>query len=362
LSDPLGRIGINMPKMTDDRNHSVFGRIASSVDVQPWLELTAIVSARYFFRDPFDELAIRQDPSSNRLTVSGTVETNFHGEAGDVLFELRPSVLLTWTRASFALIDDFGREIQNQSDDVLPTFRVGTAVAPLPWLALRGSVSSGFRIPDVIELFGNGGTFRANPDLVSERSIAYDAAVVTSGSAGILSGYASVGFFLTNIEDQIRFRRTSQFTLIAENIDEGRNLGVESEVRGAITDHFELIGEVTWTRTRDDATGNQIPGQPALVASVRPEAHTRKLSPQVSDLLLFVEVTHIGSSFADPTNLVVIQARNTMSVGIGALFFDSRLGLGFRVEDMFDVRGQDFLGFPLPGRSFSGRLSFNQRW
>jgi iron complex outermembrane receptor protein len=358
FSDPFGRIGNNAPKNTDDRNHTVFGRAATSVDVQRWLELTTVATGRYYTRRPFDELAVRQDADSDRLTFSGTVETNFHGKAGPVLMELRPSVLLTWTRANVAEVNDFGEEDSRSSRELLPTYRVAGAIAPIDWLSFRGSVSSGFRLPTVLELFGNQGVVQGNVGLIPEKSTGYDAAVTARGSIGVLSGYASVGFFLNNIENQIRFARTSQFTIVFQNIESGRNLGVETEVRVNITQYFALFGELTWTQTRDNATGNALPGQPELVAFVRPEVHSGELSKQVSDLLAFVEVLHLGDSFANPGNLAVIPARTPVSVGIGALFFESHLGLGFRVDDVADVRGQDLLGFPVPGRRFSGRLSF----
>ena len=362
FSDPFGRIGTNAPKLTDDRNHSVFGRVAAAVEVFHWLELTTIASARYYFRAPFDELATTQDPDSDRLTFSGTVETNFHAKVGDVLFELRPSVLLTWTRSALREVDDFGAAQSNESEDFFPTYRVGGAIAPLTWLSFRGSVSSGFRLPTVLELFGNQGVVVANPSLVPERSLSYDAAVTARGRTGILSGYASVGFFLNNLTDQIRFRRTSQFTIVFENIASGRTLGIEAEVRASLTEHFLLFGELTWTQARDNETGNQLPGQPELVAFVRPEAHSSELSDVVSDLLAFVEVSYIGDFFPSPGNLAVIPGWTTVSVGLGALLFRSHLGLGFRADDVFDARGQDLLGYPLPGRRFSGRVSVRHEW
>ncbi|MEM8609200.1 MAG: TonB-dependent receptor [Myxococcota bacterium] len=362
FSDPFGRVGTNAPKLTDDRNHSVFGRVAAAVDVQPWLELTTIASARYYLRAPFDELAPEQDPDSDRLTFSGTVETNFHGKLGNVLFELRPSVLLTWTRSMLREIDNSGAELANESKQFLPTYRVGAAIAPLSWLSFRGSVSSGFRLPTVLELFGNQGVVQSNPSLVPERSLSYDAAITARGRTGILHGYASVGFFLSNLTDQIRFRRTSQFTIIFENIDSGRARGIEAEVRAGLTEHFLLFGELTWTQARDNTTGTQLPGQPELVAFARPEAHSGELSDVVSDLLAFVEVYYIGNFFPNPGGLAVIPGWTTVSVGLGALLFQSHLGLGFRADDLFDVRGEDLLGYPLPGRRFSGRVSVRHEW
>ena len=348
-------------ELSDDRNHSVFGRVASEIEVQRWLALTAIASARYFFRNPEDALANVDERDSDRLTLSGTVETNFHGRIGDVLFELRPSVLLAWTRTSVQFTD-LGSQRENQSSAFLPTYRVGGAVAPLDWLSFRGSVSSGFRLPDILQLFGNRSTILPNPELLPEESLAYDAGITARGHRRLLSGYVAVGYFLRNVENQIRFRRTSQFTLIAENIDGGRSQGVEVELSGDVSPHFVVTGELTWTQARDDATGNQLPGQPELVAFVRPEGHTRALSESFSDLLVFAEVNHVGQSFADPANLIVIRARTTFAVGIGALFFDGRFGLGFRADDLFDVRGQDLLGFPLPGRRYSGRISYEHQW
>ncbi|MEM7437509.1 MAG: TonB-dependent receptor [Myxococcota bacterium] len=361
VDDRFAEIGTGGGELTDDRNQSIFGRIASEVEVQRWLVLTAIASARYFFRDPEDALANVAERDSDRLTFSGTLETLFRGRLGDVLFELRPSVLLSWTRTSVRFTD-LGTQDENRSAEFLPTYRVGGAVAPLEWLSFRGSVSSGFRLPDILQLFGNRSTILANPELVAEKSLAYDAGITVRGHGRVVSGYATVGYFLVNVEDQIRFRRTSQFTLIAENIDEGRSQGVEAELSGGISPHFLITGELTWTQARDQTTGNQLPGQPELVAFVRPEGHTLGLSEQVSDLLVFAEVNHIGQSFADPANLVVIQSRTTFAVGVGALFFEGKFGLGFRADDLFDVRGQDLLGFPLPGRRYSGRVSYEHHW
>jgi hypothetical protein len=42
--------------------------------------------------------------------------------------------------------------------------------------------------------------------------------------------------------------------------------------------------------------------------------------------------------------------------------FEGRLGMSFRVDDLADVRGQDLLGFPLPGRRYTGRLTVRHAW
>lgn len=361
--DELGEIGNGGPNVSDDKTHAFFGRFASSVLLARWFELTTIASARYQVFDPEDELTNAQTQASDRVTAAGTIETRFFGRAGPVALELRPSVRLSWTRAAVRQ-SILGGAIPPPapSSDFLPTYRVGAAIAPLDWLAFRGSVSSGYRLPSLLQLFGNRSTVVASPNLVPERSLSVDGAVTARGQKGIWSGYLSGGAFVSWVNDQIRFRRTAQSQIKYENIASGRSRGVEVEIRGAVTEHFVVLGDLTWTDAIDESTGNRLPGQPEWVAFVQPEAHSGELSKIVSDVTGFFRVLYIGKSYADPANLVELVARTELAAGVGVDMFERRLGLSFRVDDLLDVRGQDLLGYPLPGRRYTGRLSFRHAW
>lgn len=361
LTDELAELGNGGPRRTDDQTHAIFGRVAGTVAVLPWLEVTAIGSARYQAYDPRDDFSLSPDPASDRLSVAGTLETRFFGELGKVGLELRPSVRLGWTRASIRQGPLVG-PTPGQSSDFLPTYRVGGAISPLEWLAFRASVSNGNKLPSLLQLFGDRSTVVANVELVPERSVSYDGAVTAQGHSGVLSGYASVGAFLINIDDAIRFRRTSQFMLKAENINSARTRGVEVEFRGAVTQHFVFHGEMTWTQAVDNATNRWLPGQPEWVAFAQPEAHSGMLSKWVSDIVAFFQVSYIGKSFADPVNFVEIPARTVLATGAGVDLFEGQFALSARVDDLLDVRGFDLLGFPLPGRRFTGRLSYRYTW
>lgn len=363
FNDELGEIGNGGPRRTDDKTHAFFGRVASSVLPVRWFELTTIASARYQVFDPESELSTAPSLASDRVTAAGTVETRFFGQAGKVALELRPSVRLSWTRAEIRQSVLGGvAPPPAPSSDFLPSYRVGTAIAPLEWLAFRGSVSSGYRLPSLLQLFGNRATVVASPDLVPERSLAVDGAVTVRGQQGIWSGYLSAGAFVTWVDDMIRFRRTAQSQIKYENIASGRTRGVEIELRSGVTNHFVLLGDLTWTHASDDATGNQLPGQPKWVAFVQPEAHSGELSKMVSDITGFFRVLYVGKSYADPANLVELVSRTELATGVGVDMFERRLGLSFRVDDLLDVRGQDLLGYPLPGRRYTGRVSFRHGW
>lgn len=361
VDDELGELGRGGPRKTDDQTQAIFGRVAASVMATPWLEMTTIGTARYQAFVPDDALTSTSEPSSDRLTAAGVVETRFFGDVGKVGLELRPSVRLAWTRAAIREAPLVG-QAPGQSSAFLPTYRLGGAISPLEWLALRGSISSGYKLPSLLQLFGNRTNIEGNAALVQERSLAYDGAVTLRGHRGVLSGYGSVGAFLTHLDDAIRFRRTSPSTFRAENIGAATIRGVEIELRGGVTEHLILQGEVTWTQAIDEATGNQLPAQPEWVAFWQPEAHSGPLSKSLSDIMAFFQVSYIGKTYDDPANLIEVSDRTVLATGLGVALFEGRLGLSFRVDDILDVRGQDLVGYPLPGRRYTGRLSYRHAW
>jgi len=95
---------------------------------------------------------------------------------------------------------------------------------------------------------------------------------------------------------------------------------------------------------------------------VQPEAHSGTLSKWVSDIMAFFQVSYVGKTYDDPANLIEVRARTVLATGVGVDLFEGRLGLSFRVDDLLDARGQDLLGYPLPGRRYTGRLSYRHAW
>jgi len=69
LNDELAELGNGGPRRTDDQTHAIFGRVAGTVAVLPWFELTTIGSARYQAFDPQDDFLLSPDPASDRLAA-----------------------------------------------------------------------------------------------------------------------------------------------------------------------------------------------------------------------------------------------------------------------------------------------------
>jgi vitamin B12 transporter len=343
---------------TADWTLGAFARGALTYRAGEWLDLTAVANGRYDRFLPSNALDLTDLGTSERWIGSLTGEARLHGRTGDVRYQLRPSVLLGFSEGR-ATGQRFDLEIVNPQNQLLPTFRLGGALAPAPWLTFAASAATGVRMPTLLELFGNRSTLEPNIELRPETSRSYDVGVTVRSVHGELRGALEVRGFWLEVDDMIRHRRTAQNTAIAQNIAHGRSAGLEVGLGGSWGRHVHLDGSLTWVDTRDAHTDHALPLRPALVALLRPELRTGPLLDGVlQDLRLHLAFQHTGANFADPANFQSIGERTWFSAGLRV---DTSIGLSgsFVVRDLFDAAGDDLLGYPLPGRRWSVQLSYS---
>ena len=353
VSDPLQEIGLDRNE-NRDRFHEATTRVAGVAHVFEWLDATVIGSLRYLDFKPNNRLGMNL-PRSHRVGLGTTAELRAHGSVGDrhpVGLELRVSARLDHQRME-AVGTRHGHTTLDQSNETRPTFRAAGAVAPLPWMSFTASVASGTRFPTFLELFGNASTILPNASLSSEHSRSIDAGVVLRGRYGGVQGLLEARLFELRIEDIIRAVPTSQFTVVFQNEAQARNRGIEAGGRLIVHPHFQVAGSATIMETRT-AEGLELNWRPRLQAQLQPEFHSGSLNA-IADAVVFAGVLHRGSYFNDPANLVEVDGWTWLSAGFRV---DLRTGLSFActVRDLLDQRGQDFLGFPLPGRRFAIEL------
>jgi vitamin B12 transporter len=333
-----------------DTTLRLFGRAEGGVELADWLEITSIAGMRH------DGITREHDRAggsfSDRWTPSIAAEANFRFSVDEVHFSIRPSGRFAGAIAS---ID----ETSQSSSELLPTARLGLVIAPASFLAFSASAATGRRAPSMLELFGNRATLLENPSLEPEDSIGLDAGAVARGREGIVEGRAEARFFYLVLDDLIRYELTSQFQARAENVGRGRLLGVELGLEGALTEHVRLTSAFTWLDARDDRDA-RLPLRPQLSFQARPEAHSGPLFDVIDDAIVFVEVNHVGTAYSDSANLIELRARTTLAAGARIEVFEERLSIGFTLYDLFDVRGRDLLGFPLPGRRFALSIALSE--
>jgi iron complex outermembrane receptor protein len=360
LTDLDRELGISRAVASDDDWNRGYARLAGSVAATSFLEPTVVLSASRDDYLPANPLALSAaGHGSGRTTLAAALEPRVHGTIGATQLELRPSVRGQWTETS--VWNDSGpieMQRREQQSDTLATYRIAGLVAPLRWLSFAASYATGARVPSILELFGDRVYQVANLELQPERSRTADVSTVLKGRAGELRGSVELRGFVLLIDELINYRRTSQFTVRAENIDSAEILGAELGLQGSLGRHFALHGSATTLRTRNQFD-NDLPLRPPLLAQARPEI---SLFPSFADrIALFAELEHTSFMYLDNTNRTLLEERTLFTVGGMAELLDEQLTLALRVHNVTDQAATDVLSRPLPGTqvmlSVSGQSS-----
>jgi outer membrane receptor protein involved in Fe transport len=233
-------------------------------------------------------------------------------------------------------------------------------------LTARTSAAWLGRTPTLEEMFGNRGSVHGNRDVKPERVATRDIGVIGTwrpGSArfaphtleGTLSAYRS------DATDLLVFVPSGNASSVATNIAAARLSGVELSARAAWA--MGLSGDLAWTRAwsedRGDAVssrGKVLPGHPAG------ELHAALTCARTS-WRAFAELHATSTLFLDRYNQTRVPARARVDLGCGPQFPRHALDLTLECRNVGDVRGEDFGGYPLPGRSWAlnARFHFDRR-
>jgi vitamin B12 transporter len=257
------------------------------------------------------------------------------------------------TAASLRL-DDYRRE------GSVTTWRIGaTYTVPTTGTRLSATAGTGFKAPTLADLFVSFPAFGffANPDLKPERSFGWDAGL----EQPLAAGRARVGatFFHNDITDLIEpVFDAASFTSTLINLDRARTWGVESFASARLGEGFEVRGQYTFTDARDAASGDELLRRP------RHSAGATATWRGADHLTLTATATYVGS-WIDANRSFTIPRLKAPAYATFDLAGDWRLSreavVFARVENLFDRRYQQPVGFLRPGRGlFAGvRLRFD---
>jgi len=358
FSDLFAEVNPEGATLSDDLSLRGLGRLAGSVALTDFLELTAIGSAQREARMPRDELRRLPVPDSGRTSLAGTTEANVHGALGSHRVELRPSLRLEHDGARF-YSETFGTLSAQRAETTLATYRAGLAVGLLPDLTLAASAASGARVPSMLELFGDGALILGNLSLRPEHSRSFDAGLVDVTCAGDVALSAELRGFLLDIDDEVVFVRNSFSQLVPRNLAKSRIHGVEAGARASFGPHVFVNGAATLMAT-EGKPGRQLPNRPPLLTFLEPGVAWSELGP-LDALRLFVDSTFVAASYDDPDN-GTLPKPSQLFFGAGTVlaFLDRHAELRVTVNDVFDRGGQDLRHFPLPGRTVMTSLTYKE--
>lgn len=252
--------------------------------------------------------------------------------------------------------------------------RIGTRVLIVPGLELRASAGRYFRVPTSMELFGDQGYVIGNEGLVPERGTAVDGGLLVDFGADRFTFYAQASGFATWSSDLIQWVSAGLVTR-PENLSNALVRGVESSLVVAPSSRrIELQANYTFldSENRGDelsTRGRPLPGRPRHEAFGRVSVGNRWFVRGTGvEPRAFTTLEYIAGTFLDPSGRYALPARSLLGLGTQV-----QVGPGLRiaaeVRNLLDVRTanvvfpvgdrrpistalSDFIGYPLPGRSF----------
>jgi len=131
-------------------------------------------------------------------------------------------------------------------------------------------------------------------------------------------------------------------------------MGAEIEANLTI-DGFGLQGAFTYMDSEDHATALDLPLRPRNIMSAN--AHYEfDVGRTLSIVRLSANLDYMGANFVDPANLIRIPPRFLISSTITFGLLSDAVQLRLSVRDLLDERPFDFVGFPMPGRSFAAAV------
>ncbi len=239
------------------------------------------------------------------------------------------------------------------------TWHVGaTWTAPSTGTRLSATAGTAFKAPTLEDLFVSFPAFGffANPNLKPERSTGWDIGFEQPFANGRL--HVGATYYRNDISSLIEpsFNPIT-FTSTLINVDRARTSGVEGFVSAKVSDALGLRADYTFTDAKDLTTGLELLRRPRHMAST-------SVDWRPSERLSVTGSARYVGSWIDANRSFSIPRLDAPPYAVFDIAGDYRLNDGIalfaRVENLFDRRYQQPVGFLRPGRgAFAGvRLKF----
>ncbi|HEY5372918.1 MAG TPA: TonB-dependent receptor, partial [Polyangiaceae bacterium] len=173
---------------------------------------------------------------------------------------------------------------------------------------------------------------------------------------GPVWAYFDVFGFARHVSELIAYRRSSIGALQPYNVGSARVLGGELEAGAQWADHARSALSLTVLDPRDTTpsrtlSNDLVPYQSRLLGSWFVEGFVDTGLRSLHRAGVDARLSYRGSRLADPAGLLVLPSSSALDLGATLLFGrNGELSLRAAVDDVFDARHFDFIGYPVPGR------------
>lgn len=379
FDDRLGEIGTGT--QWQQSRYATAGLLGSAAWApRPWLVPSVTLTARQDRYTITDFLTEETESPRMRYVASGTLAAD--GWLLSEQLKLSPVVQAHYIDSRFLGDVPFSDiPISPDGEDTLtaitPRGGILLRLSRLQGLALKANAGRYLRPPDFTELFGDQGSIIGNTDLVPERGWQWDVgARLTIPDNSALSGSAEATWFSNSATDQIILLQNSQRTSIPTNLSATHTDGIEAALQLSVLNVLDSQSNLTWTRSenqtpRDDVLGKQLPRIPTREFHQRTSLHW-KTAARVGHAFNYTD-----GNYWDAPNLLLASPRAIhgafIRLGTDQISAEaSALNLTNTVVTISDRNPlsddddttvlqpvTDFIGYPLPGRTWLFTLTWS---
>jgi iron complex outermembrane receptor protein len=316
--------------------------------------------------------ALREE--SARLDDETSGASPNHSEGGRRIATATIEDQITWDAGRFVLNPSLRHErydsrftpgtasVSSPADDLSnasTTGKIGLLARFTDALALRANAGSFLRLPDLQELYGDQGSVEGNPALLPERGTNFDlglTAATTRAHGALREGRVEGVLFETRADNLIVYEAVAPSTVQARNTGDALIRGVElsgSFAAGRWNGTLSIVHQTAVDESDTPYNGNDLPGRP------RDEVNAGA-GLAIGRGRVAWEFTYVGANYVDRPNTEDgrLPARYLHDLSY-RLPLAHRVDATFAVHNLFDDRTVDVARFPLPGRSFEGRLAWS---
>lgn len=243
--------------------------------------------------------------------------------------------------------------------------------------ACMAKLSGGYdvRIPSESELLGDGYSITPSEQLQPERNANLNAGFLFD-LTGLHPSNLQIelnGFYMY-LQDMIRYSK-GMLGAQYQNFGEMQTLGAEFEIKADIFSFLYGYGNVTFQDLRDvrehaegsnlrnPTKGLRMPNIPYLMANAGLEFHKENpFGGQGQNVRLFADLAFTEEYFYDFELTVNAKRRIPRSllldIGLEYSFFNQRLFVSGKVNNLTNARVLSEFNYPLPGRSFGAKIRY----
>jgi vitamin B12 transporter len=379
LEDPYGELGLSADLSNRDRFDSTGAQVHGQWVAHPQLlpSLTLRAHRDHFLRTDLTADAVGE-PAWRWV---GAAVASAELSAWRDRLRVTPVLQGTWLdNRTLADVTSVGS--QDDASELVVTHldpRVGVLVRLAPWLALKANGGRYLRPPDLTELFGDRGALQGNSDLRPETGWAADLGLraVLSDNPWV-AGSVELAGFVSRSQDLIVYVQNSVRTLVPTNFEATDVRGVEIAATLEVAGWVDSRSSVTWTRSEnltdsESVAGNQVPGVPSWELSQDTSAHWG------DRVRLGHSWSYTAGTYWDATNWYLSPPRSIHGAFLRVQPTPAWPALAVDVLNLTDafvevvprnpldetdpnriVQGvTDFVGYPLPGRTFLFSLTWD---